>query len=80
MIFPPTTTAMRLTILSLREQEILTAMAKGANNADIAEQLGISPNTVKNHKRNLIEKLDLLNCAQLTIYAYRWVSDLSLSK
>lgn len=68
---------MRLTILSLREQEILTAMAQGANNADIAEQLGISPNTVKNHKRNLIEKLGLLNCAQLTIYAYRWVSDLS---
>lgn len=43
--------------LSPRELEVLEAMARGASNRDIAEQLVISPNTVKAHVRNVATKL-----------------------
>src|SRR5437764_12538543 len=45
--------------LTEREMEVLRLVAKGLNNRDIAKQLFISENTVKNHIRNILEKLQL---------------------
>jgi DNA-binding NarL/FixJ family response regulator len=45
--------------LTDREMEVLTLVAQGLNNRDIAKELFISENTVKNHVRNILEKLHL---------------------
>lgn len=50
--------------LTKREKELLTALADGATNGKLAEDLGVSVNTVKFHLRNLYEKLDVKNRAQ----------------
>jgi DNA-binding NarL/FixJ family response regulator len=44
--------------LSRREREVLTLMAKGLANRDIADQLSISPHTVRTHVQALLTKLD----------------------
>ena len=38
------------------EREVLHAMATGQSNRDIAQSLGISENTVKNHVRHILDK------------------------
>ena len=43
--------------LTAREREVLTLVAKGLSNRAIADELGISENTVKNHVRRILEKL-----------------------
>lgn len=43
--------------LTAREQEVLDFMAMGRSNRRIADELGISENTVKNHVRRILEKL-----------------------
>ncbi len=43
--------------LTAREQHVLAHMARGRSNVEIAEQLGISQNTVKNHVRSILEHL-----------------------
>ncbi len=50
--------------LTGREQEILAALAQGSSNAQIANDLGISLNTVKFHLKNLYGKLNIQNRAQ----------------
>lgn len=57
-------------VLSGREREILTWVAKGLTNKEISMQLGISEYTVKNHLKNLFQKLHLNNRVQLAKYAY----------
>lgn len=59
-----------LDALSNREQEILTWVAKGFTNKAIAIQLEISEHTVKNHLKNLFQKLHLNNRVQLAKYAF----------
>jgi len=58
------------TELTQREQEILSLVAKGYSNREIADQLFISEYTVKNHLKNILQKLHLSNRVQLARYAY----------
>jgi ATP/maltotriose-dependent transcriptional regulator MalT len=44
--------------VSDREFEVLTLLAQGRSNKEIAKQLGVSPNTVKTHVASLFEKLE----------------------
>ena len=57
--------------LTDREMEVLKLVAKGLNNRDIAKQLFISENTVKNHIRNILEKLHLHSRMEAVVYAVR---------
>jgi len=57
--------------LTSRELEVLRLVAKGMSNREIADQLYISENTVKNHVRNILEKLHLHSRMQAVMYAVR---------
>ena len=57
--------------LTDREMEVLRLVAQGLNNRDIAKQLFISENTVKNHIRNILEKLQLHSRMEAVMYAVR---------
>jgi DNA-binding NarL/FixJ family response regulator len=57
--------------LTERELEVLRLVAKGLNNREIARQLYISENTVKNHVRNILEKLQLHSRMEAVMYAVR---------
>ena len=57
--------------LTEREMEVLRLVAKGLNNREIAKQLFISENTVKNHIRNILEKLQLHSRMEAVVYAVR---------
>ncbi|GAA0134267.1 response regulator transcription factor [Paenibacillus sp. YSY-4.3] len=61
--------------LTSREREILDWVAKGMTNREIAKELQISDQTVKNHLKNILQKLHLENRVQLTRYALEqgWV-------
>jgi len=54
-----------------REKEVLQLVAQGATNKEIASQLFIAENTVKNHLRNILAKLHLGNRVQAAAYALR---------
>ncbi|GEN35085.1 response regulator [Aneurinibacillus danicus] len=60
-----------LSSLTAREREILFWVAAGETNKQIAHRLVIAENTVKNHIKNLLEKLHLDNRVQLAAYAVR---------
>ncbi|MEC0242242.1 response regulator transcription factor [Paenibacillus dokdonensis] len=55
--------------LTNREREILNWVASGLTNKEIAAELHISDQTVKNHLKNILQKLHLENRVQLTRYA-----------
>ena len=55
----------RIERLTGREREILTLIAAGHQNRDIATQLGISPRTVEVHKARIMEKLECDSLAEL---------------
>ncbi len=54
-----------------RELQVLGLIAQGLQNKDIASQLFISENTVKNHVRNILEKLNLRSRMEAVFYAVR---------
>lgn len=56
--------------LTVREREILGLVAKGQSNKEISSNLDISEHTVKNHLKNILQKLHLENRVQLARYAY----------
>jgi DNA-binding NarL/FixJ family response regulator len=58
-------------ILTDRELEVLTMVARGMSNAEIAEELTISPATAKTHVAHLLTKLDSRDRIQLVIIAYQ---------
>lgn len=57
--------------LTGREIEVLKLVGEGASNRDIAAKLFISENTVKNHLRNILQKLHFENRVQAAAYAIR---------
>jgi DNA-binding NarL/FixJ family response regulator len=57
--------------LTERELEVLEMVARGRSNAEIAEQLTISPATAKTHVAHLLTKLDSRDRIQLVIIAYQ---------
>ena len=57
--------------LTERELEVLRLVATGMNNREIAKQLVISENTVKNHVRNILEKLQLHSRMEAVMYAVK---------
>lgn len=57
--------------LTDRERQILSLIATGCSNKEIAERLGVSLKTVDNHRTNLMRKLDVHSVAELLSYALR---------
>lgn len=57
--------------LTLREFEVLTLIAEGQNNKEIAEELFISEKTVKNHVSNIFRKINVSDRTQAAIYAFK---------
>ncbi|HYA45273.1 MAG TPA: response regulator transcription factor [Acidimicrobiales bacterium] len=57
--------------LTAREMQVLRLMAHSKSNKEIAELLFISENTVKNHIRNILEKLHLHSRMEAVTYAWR---------
>src|SRR4029453_10155720 len=67
------------TKLTTRERDIVAAIVDGASNREIAEQFGLSPQTVKNHLSSIFDKLGVSNRLELALYAvnHRVLSDRS---
>lgn len=59
-------------VLSEREFEVFTRLARGASVNDIAQRLSLSPSTVGTHLYNIKQKLSANNQAELTLLALRW--------
>lgn len=59
-----------LATLSARERQVLGLVARGLNNTEVADSLGLSPLTAKTHVSRIMGKLSVRDRAQLVIAAY----------
>ena len=66
----PTPSPATLSALTDREREIVALVARGGSNDDIAEELAVSPLTVKTHVSRALLKLGARDRAQLVVLAY----------
>ena len=57
--------------LTPREREVLALVGRGLSNAEIADELTLSPLTAKTHVARLFAKLDARDRAQLVVFAYQ---------
>jgi len=60
----------RLAVLTEREREVLQLVGIGLSNAEIAEQLVLSPLTAKTHVSRIMQKLDARDRVRLVVIAY----------
>lgn len=60
-----------LAMLTAREREVFDALARGLTNPEIAESLGISEGTIRTHIASVLDKLQLRDRTQVTIYALK---------
>jgi DNA-binding NarL/FixJ family response regulator len=67
---PDTAAAERVAALSPREREVLRLVARGMTNGEIAQELIVSPATVKTHVARLLEKLEVRDRVQATALAF----------
>ena len=67
---PPVAEGDQLEELTAREREVLALVGRGLSNADIADELVLSPLTAKTHVARLFSKLDARDRAQLVVVAY----------
>ena len=61
----------KIDALTKREYEVLTLIAEGLSNKEIADKLYISEKTVKNHVSNILKKLDVNDRIQAAIFAFK---------
>jgi NarL family two-component system response regulator LiaR len=57
--------------LTRRESQVLRLLASGFSTLAMAESLGVSSYTVRNHLRNIFAKIEVHSRVQATVYAWR---------
>jgi two-component system, NarL family, response regulator DegU len=66
----PPSTLRKSVRMTKREQQVITLLADGMTNKEIAQKLNLSPYTIKSHVHNILEKLALHTRIQIANYAH----------